>query len=138
MEELLISANAYRRDRGIDVLLTSEWGCGVDNLVEPQLLPVGLDHARMSPAVGRLGKELAPMYHFAGGQTCALTLEPYKNHFHTTRFYGLAGSGEKVRRVAERVFSLCCFHASAGKDKQTGSVARRSRLDLIGIWCRSR
>jgi hypothetical protein len=26
VEELLMEAGAYRRDRGIDVLLTSEWG----------------------------------------------------------------------------------------------------------------
>jgi len=88
VEELLIEAHAYRRDKGVDVLLTSEWGEGVDNLVEPQLR--GVVTAPHSPAVGRLGRELAPRYHFAGGQAAPLTLEPYRNHLHTSRFYGLA------------------------------------------------
>jgi hypothetical protein len=125
---------AYRRDKGVDVLLTSEWGEGVDNLIEPHLRPVvpsealiatatdaklaamkqvpkaastevgaaastaleaeGLELAApeagaeettpataagleaeettpakaFSPAVGRLGREMSPRYHFAGGQ----------------------------------------------------------------------
>ena len=61
----------YRQDRGFDVLLTSEWGEGFDNLmnVDDQFTLSAKDPSKQlrrppSPAVGRLGRELSPRYHF--------------------------------------------------------------------------
>ena len=97
--QVLLEGHAYRRDRGVDLLLTSEWGEGFDNLLDPSHRPLLVDSARdatpdaasglesavvprgnrLSPAVGRLGRELSPRYHFAGGQPVAFSLPPYRN-----------------------------------------------------------
>jgi hypothetical protein len=107
VEELLIEGNAYRRDVGIDILLTSEFGEGFDNLLEPEKRPSYhasseasgevVEGVELSVAVGRLGKELSPRYHFAGSSKTSFVLPPYRNNVGVSRFYGIEGpNGGKV------------------------------------------
>lgn len=87
--------------------MTSEFGEGFDNLLDPekrpscQLLSLQSEGTpeqsvgslpkmiAVSPAVGRLGKELSPRYHFAGSGAEAFVLPPYRNNIGVCRLYGM-------------------------------------------------
>ena len=88
VEELLIAGDAYRQDRGFDVLLTSEWGEGFDNLmnVDDQFTLSAKEPSKQlrrppSPAVGRLGRELSPRYHFGEFQLKTPRQKGWLAHF---------------------------------------------------------
>ena len=118
IEELLIAGRAYRKDLGIDVLLTSDWGVGFDNLLaaKEQYSPMANQEDRrlrrpLSEFVGRLGRELSMRYHFAGGQNAACQLAPYRNSVHTTRFYGLGYHPPSLRPILSLLSMNSSFNA---------------------------
>ena len=110
----------------IDVVLTSEWGSGVDSLLASSPLQPAADSSSVgqaiatSPPVGALMEVACPRYHFAGGQGLFHVLAPYRSRQTTdssagavTRFYGLGTCGNT---------------ASAGRPKQKSLQALSVKL----------
>jgi len=82
-------------------------------------------HVRTSPAVGRLGRELSPRYHFAGGggdQTRpTFTLPPYRNHIGVSRFYGIESPNKTSGKVKVKAFGIPIVQPSVSTDTEARS-----------------
>eukprot|EP00466_Bigelowiella_natans_P014490 jgi/Bigna1/67266/fgenesh1_pg.3_\ len=105
----IVPANSPLR-KGVDLLLTSEWPQFDEKFPLPDL-PESLStpEAREtlgSPAVGALVGGIATRYHFVGSHDLYYTLSPYRNRVHSTRFYALAGIGNKEKQKSMKAFSI--------------------------------
>ena len=102
VEEVVIAGYGYKKDKGIDILLTAEWGAQWNHYSDSPLRVQG------SPAVKRLGAELSMKYHFCGTEGVYHSHPVYRNFLTlgVTRFYGMAHFGNKEKAKALQAFSI--------------------------------
>jgi len=98
VEEALIAGYGYKKDKGIDILLTTEWGDRLDSQMLKAERPTATSK---SEAVKRLAQELSMKYHFSACEGTYFTLPPYRINEGVCRFYGLAsfGNAEKAKAL---------------------------------------
>ncbi|KZS05856.1 CWF19 protein 1 [Daphnia magna] len=91
---------------GVDILLTSQWPKGVENLAAP--LDCGNSEKFGSSLISRLTQKIKPRYHFVGSEGVYYERFPYRNHevlqektHHVTRFIALGkvGNANKLKWI---------------------------------------
>jgi len=113
VEETLIAGFGYKKELGVDILLTAEWGQKWAGLLRPNDQPEFFKLGEPvivegSPAVHRLCGELSMKYHFAAHEGVHYALTPYRN-FQTlgvSRFYAMATFGNTEKAKALQAFSV--------------------------------